>query len=115
MTSKNQNIDDHTSGDTLIIEVEVSNTDGTAKDITSASIEWVLAKRRGGTAVISKSAAGGGISITDAVAGLFEVTIDPADTDSLAGLYFHEAEVTDSAGNISTVLEGHVFINDDTA
>ena len=32
--------------------------------------------------------------------------LDPSDTAALSGLYYHEAEVTDGAGNRSTVLTG---------
>lgn len=58
-----------------------------------------------------KSTADGGVSITDAANGKFTVTLAPADTKTLAvGTYYHEAEVTDSLGNVSTVTVGKVTL-----
>jgi hypothetical protein len=57
---------------------------------------------RAGTAVVTKTTASG-ISITNATGGVFVVTIDKEDTEDLEGVYAHEAVITDSAGDISTV------------
>ncbi len=95
------------AGDDKVLEVTVTDAAGTAVDITGASIQWRLSKtvnRR--PAQIAKATGGAGVEITDAAAGVFEVTLDPADTEDLRGAYYHEAEVIDADGNVSTVLTG---------
>lgn len=74
-----------------------------AKDLTGLTIKWALSNidpNSGAistTAVLEKATGGNGITITDAVNGKFEVTIDPGDTSDLApGVYYFEAEVFDT-------------------
>jgi len=51
----------------------------------------------------------GDIEITDSANGIIEITVAPADTDALAGDYYHELQMT-QGGNISTVLYGQATI-----
>lgn len=97
------------AGDNKLIDVTVVDGDGVAVDITGATIKWVLAKTAGDSALVTKTT-GDGITITDAAAGKFRVTLVPADTESLAGVYYHEAEVTDASSQVSTVLIGKVIV-----
>lgn len=110
MTTENQ---DFTmwSGDSKVLEVAVTDVDDEAVVLTGATINYVLQKSsRGGQAIISKSTTDG-ISITNALAGKFEITIDASDTADLAGDYYHECQVTDSSSNVSTIFVGTVTIN----
>ena len=51
----------------------------------------------------------GDIVITDSPNGIIEISIAPADTDALAGDFYHELQMT-QGGNISTVLYGQATI-----
>ena len=87
---------------------------GAALDLTDATFIWALSKKASdsvapkGTSILSKSI-GSGIAVTDVPNGILEITIDPADTDALAGDYYHELQMT-QGGNISTVLYGQATI-----
>jgi hypothetical protein len=108
MTTTAQNLALH-SGDSKILEVTVTDGTGAAVDLTGATIAWQLAKSPGESALVSKTI-GSGIAVTDAVGGIFEITLDAADTAALSGRHYHEAEVTDTSGKVSTVLTGAVLI-----
>jgi hypothetical protein len=103
-----------TSGDSRLLTVTVRDDTGVKHDLTGSSIRWQLAPRYGCDIVASK-AVGSGVTITSALNGTFTVQLDPADTACLCGEYRHEAEVTDSAGNVATVLSGTVTIRKDIA
>lgn len=98
------------SGDSFQVKVSVEKEDGTAKDLTNASIETVLAPREGASPLVTKTTSGGGVTITDATGGVFRADFTPSDTDVSAGRYYLEAEVTDSSGAVDTVLTEPVFV-----
>lgn len=97
------------SGNTRVLKVSVLDQDEAVVDITGASAEYIFAKRAGHNAIFSKTV-GSGIVVTDAIAGLLEVTILPADTEALAGAYHHELEIQDASGRRTTVLFGTVTV-----
>lgn len=106
MTRTEQNIDAYHAGDSLTISVTVYDGDGNTLDITGADFEWVLVDRATDTTLLTKSTGGGGISITDATNGEFEISIDSADTQDMdPGYYEHEAEMDDGS-TVATVLTG---------
>lgn len=97
-------------GDTKILRVEVFDTEGNPKNIAGASILWGMYVFTQPQIVLTKSTSGG-ITITDAINGIFEVQIDSADSlDLEPDFYGHEAEVTDIAGNVSTIFTGTVEV-----
>lgn len=99
------------AGDDKTLQVTVVDEDGDPVNLTAASIKWQATRSLGKTSAISKTAtAGGGITITDASNGEFEVTLTAANTDGLSGTYQHEAEVTFVDGTKSTVLSGTMNI-----
>jgi hypothetical protein len=102
----------HYAGDTLVLGVTTKNPDGSVVDLTNSEIEWVLAESVSDTPVVSKGTSGGGIAVTDAEGGRFEILLDPVDTELLSGSYYHEAEFRDSGGNESTILVGTVTIKE---
>lgn len=108
MAEENQDISMY-AGESLEIEILVTNDAGAAKDLTGATIAWKLARGPGSTAMVSKST-GAGIAITNAASGIFTVSLSPADTESLHGRYYHEARVTDSGGKESVITVGTVLI-----
>lgn len=103
MTQTNQNFEIY-QGDTKNIVVTVSNNDGTLMDITAVSIKWRLKIKN--TISIDKTTTNGGISITDSVNGKFTIHLVPSDTTSITGNFYHEAEITDVLGNVSTIFTG---------
>ena len=97
-------------GDSKDLVVTVSDAAGQPVDLTGASIKWRAAPAVDSAVATISKATGSGIVITDAVAGEFTVSLVPADTQTLDGEFYHEAQVTDAAGAVSTVLSGHLTI-----
>lgn len=109
MATSNQNFTMY-AGENKHIRVTVTNDVGSAKNLTSASIKWAL--RKLGEDYINKSTVSG-ITIENAVGGIFVVNLLPSDTLDLgSGTYTHEAEVTDNSSETAVVLSGTVTIND---
>lgn len=101
MTKKNQDFEMF-AGNSKDIIITMADSSG----LSGATIKWVLKKSVNGQLITMKTV-GGGISI-----GLtfFTVRLNPADTEGLSGRFYHEAELTDVLGNVSTVTTGHVTI-----
>lgn len=97
------------AGDSKTLNITIQDADGDPVDITDWTFKWQAAKSVSKTALISKTSAGG-ISIIDPEAGQIEVEIDPADTDTLKGEYYHECEGTDPLGNKATPITGKMTI-----
>lgn len=113
MTARNQNFEMH-KGDTRTVTVTVTDDDDQAVNLTGATVKWAVANTPTSATLISKQTGGSGISITNATGGVFVITLVPADTSSLsARTYYHEAQVTDAAGVVSTVLIGKLKLIED--
>lgn len=97
------------AGDSRVLRVTITD-DGTGFDITGATITWVLKRGPSAAAVLTKST-GGGVAIIDGPNRVFDVTLDEADTEDLAGLYYHEADVEESSGDHSTVVRGDFIVD----
>lgn len=94
-------------GDDSILTVAVTNESGQALDVTGASFAWLIAQYAGMPALVSKSTASGGISVTAPTTGQVQITVTHADTSSLgAGVFWHQLVMTDSSGDVSTVMTG---------
>lgn len=116
MTKTRQNVGEdekYYSGDTLVIKTTVESDDGSSKDLTDASVKYGISDAPGEQTVVEKSD-GNGIQITDPASGKLEITIDSVDTEDLDGSFYHECEVTDSSGDVSTVFTGVFRIAEDT-
>lgn len=98
------------AGDYKTLVITVRNSDGDPVNITGATVKWQAARSLGKASVISKTTSSG-ISLNDPTNGIFTVTLNHSDTDSLSGIYHHEAEVTDSSGFRSTVIAGTMKVN----
>ena len=101
------------SGDTKVLEVTITDSDGAAVDLTGATISYVLQRNVNSAAATISKTTDDGISITDASGGVFQITLDASDTASLSGSYYHECQITDASGNASTVFTGTVTMKDD--
>jgi hypothetical protein len=96
MTAVNQNFS-MIAGDTKSLIAAMS------EDLTGASVKWALKKNVNSTEnILLKTSTVSGTDIT--------IKLDPTDTLSLSGVYYHECEVTDQLNNVSTVFTGMCLI-----
>ncbi len=105
MTDTNQDDEFYVNNDRVLkFMLTDDDNSGDPLNLTGFTIVWAMSSisRKGivsSTAVLEKKTGGEGIVITDAAGGLCEVTIDKADTASLApNAYHHELEVIDGSG-----------------
>lgn len=102
-----------TAGDTVPVIITIADDSGAAVNLTGASARWAAApgtpRRFSPTPVIAKET-GAGIEITNAALGELRIDLDPADTQDLAGDFYHELQVTDSSGGVTTPLSGLMTI-----
>ena len=100
------------SGNDRSVNITVTDDDGNAVDLTGATITWKAATSpEASSALITKTNdSTNGISVSTPSNGVLTINLDPADTQSLDGVYYHETLVTDSSGNKSTVAIGHMKV-----
>jgi hypothetical protein len=110
MTATQQNFT-VTAGDsmTLLFTITDSSTKA-AVDLSGAAITWALGITVKATPIVTKTV-GSGITITDAANGKLSVALVPTDTAKLAGRFYHEVQITDVIGDVSTVANGTATIN----
>jgi hypothetical protein len=98
------------AGDTKSIVLTVLNTDGSAKDLTDASIIWVIFDENTEEVLVEKDETE--MTPIDIPNGIIGITLLSADTENIrpAPWYRHECEVTDIGGNVSTVVVGNFTI-----
>ncbi|OME86914.1 hypothetical protein BK120_08300 [Paenibacillus sp. FSL A5-0031] len=103
MAMKNQNFEMF-AGDTKNVTVTV-----TGVDLTGASVKWAMKKSiyNAEPDVYKDTLTGVTITAPDK----FVIAFKPADTAALSGGFYHEAEVTDASGNVSTLLSGTITVN----
>jgi hypothetical protein len=105
---------DMVAGDTTLLTVAVIDEAGAIVDLTNATAIWQMARTAQTPALLTKTTdANAGITITDPLGGILTVLLDPGDTEGLTGRWYHELEVIDVAGDISTVITGFVTIRPD--
>ncbi len=109
MASRRQDFAMH-AGDDVEVAFVTTEKDGTPQDLTGTSVSWQMAVSPYATSPLVSKTTAGGITLTDAVNGQFTVFLAAADTLGLNGRFYHEAQVTDSSGNISTVALGWVTL-----
>ena len=96
-----------TEGDTARLTVTVRDAAGAVVDLTGATaIAWQMARSAFAASPTLSKSLGSGVTVTDAMNGVFQVALAPADSADLLGDFHHEAEVTDGAGDIATVFCG---------
>lgn len=98
-----------TQGDSKTVQVDAGF------GLSGGRVEYVIATKRGGTVEVQKKSGGSGIAITDASGGVFEIYLEPDDTDDLRGGYWHEAQFVDGSGDVTTIFTGRFVANPDTA
>lgn len=105
-----------TAGDSKLLQFTVTDSDGTAIDLTGARVDWWMSRgtpdRFGKTPVLQKSTSNNSIDVVSPMDGRFDIALAPADTHTFAaGSYYHEAQVRDVLGNVATVTTGTITIN----
>lgn len=114
MPHQTQDVTDYHAGDARDLPVTVEHPDGTAKDISNGTAEWLLKDAASDTdanALLTKTTTDGGITITDAANGKLEVSIETGDTTGMSGTKHHRLRVTDSDGDRVTVFHGDFVIS----
>lgn len=114
----NQNPNPFCAGDTPIIRIQVTVSDGTAFDPTGAEAIWTMAALTPPasgpwTALVSKSTLAGSASFTTDAAGnvYVDAPLAEADTSGLTpGKYYHECLVVESGGARSHIMTGQITI-----
>jgi hypothetical protein len=111
MPATDQNVQ-HWRGDTKVIIVPVKDDTGAFVDLDGGSARWWLGRNAGAAGdkvLVKKASIGSGGIVLQLEDGYWRarITIDPADTEGLKpGDYYHELEVIDADGAVSTVTTG---------
>ena len=105
MTAKNQNFEMF-AGDTKNIDVTVAGV-----NLAGSTVKWAMKKTIYSAAPDVAKDTVDGITVTDPNGGRFTISLLPSETRSLSGTYYHEAEITDANGNVSTIFTGTITIN----
>lgn len=99
------------AGDSQRLEVEVFDPDGELVDLLGVqAITWHLSRTVHHRPAIVEKSIGQGVTVVDAPNGRVDIEIDPADTEGRSGRHYHEIEVIDEQGHVSTILTGTVTI-----
>jgi hypothetical protein len=94
------------AGDSKVIEITVTEADGSPTDITAANLLWTAAAQPFGTPLISKAG-----TITDGPGGVFDVSLVPSDTASMNGNFYHSAKITFADLSVSTIFLGLMAVS----
>lgn len=98
------------AGDTRKLNVTIVDEEsGTPLDISSAELSWGFARNVRSEPLVEK-AVGSGISIVNGPAGSCRITINPADTQGRKGKFYHELQVTETDGSVTTVMSGEMTL-----
>lgn len=107
------------AGDSLPITVTVTDdgtADGVAIDLTGADVVFAVAHGFGGEPIFEKdSGVDGGIAITAGTGGIAVVTLEPADTEDLRGLYAYWVRAVLEDDSVITPLSGRLIVERTTA
>lgn len=100
------------AGDSQPVQITVTDSGtGAAADLTGCALTWMLAVAPGGTALVTKTSAGGDIAVSGAGSNIVTVSLEPADTDALEpGVYYHELKVVDLAAQVHTAVQDKLQI-----
>ncbi len=107
---------DASRGDDHTIRFTVKNAAGVAYDVSANSFKFTVKARLDDLIADAKfqkqNPVGNGIDLTNASQGIVDVLIVPADTSALAGQYYYDLEMTESA-KIYTLRAGIFHVKKD--
>jgi hypothetical protein len=113
MAQQNQNFI-HYKGNDKVLNFTVSDV----ATVEGCTARWTMSATQGSTPLITKYSPPHDPAKISLSGKVISVTIDSDDTDDAspisAGTYYHECELVDTDGNISTVAEGAVDLRDVT-
>jgi hypothetical protein len=95
----------YVAGTDITLEFTVTDQDDVAANIAGATPHFAAA-RAGEAVALSTEDVTAIATITSAATGVFQVSIDAADTEDLLGTYRFQAQIEDASGDISTVARG---------
>lgn len=98
------------SGDSKTLTISIVDSDGAAIDVsTAAAVVYAIADSSRGPALVTKTLADG-VSVAGSTV---TVTLEPDDTEDLAGVYYHELQITDDVGHVDTAMSGTITVRRD--
>jgi hypothetical protein len=113
-TNTTQNNIEVFRGDSFGTQMEFTDDDGVAIDITGWTIFFTIKKKKSDTddqAVISKTIT----TFDDPTSGIASVTLTSTETYNLDGTYFYDFQFKDNTGSVSTIVAGGItFLEDIT-
>lgn len=98
--------------DSKTIKIAVVDKNEDPKNLSGASALWIL-KNDAQRAQVTKRSGGNGITFVDinGTSDGIQIALASTDTSGLNdGIYYHQADVTDSEGNRATVATGKITI-----
>lgn len=95
------------AGDAKTLIFNVVDENNATVDISNHTVRWRVANDVAGTLLLSKSTTASQITTTGSTAGEFRVTLGSTDSNTLEGVYYHEAELESPTANRFTVVFGH--------
>jgi hypothetical protein len=101
MTATKQNFSMY-SGESKVVIVSVTKENNAFLDLTGSKIKWSFNN------VLKTDT--NGIALSNPTNGEFTIYLNPADTQNLEGIYYHQAIITDAQGNVSPVMTGNITI-----
>jgi len=111
MVHKVQNFDLHADRDRVLV-FTVTDSVAVLTNLSGSTLSFAMSTKVSPfTPIFTKTSPAGGIVITDAVNGVFEVTIDDVDTTGLDGEFRYEVLMTDPAAKKATLVEGTIQIS----
>lgn len=96
------------AGDSVTLNLTIKDSDSVVIDLTGFTAKWSAQKFYHASTRINKTI-GSGITIIDAAAGQLDVVVAQGDI-TRAGVWFHELELVDDAGESQTVLNGKIDV-----
>ena len=100
-------------GNTYIIEVSLKDEAGNPISLASIlNLSYILCPSKADpTPLLSKTLTSTGVSLQSVLQGKIEIKLYSTETDDLdEGIYYHEAAIVDSEGNVTTILSDDVHI-----
>ncbi|UBF23159.1 phage BppU N-terminal domain [Haloarcula tailed virus 2] len=114
MTQENQDFEMR-AGDTIILNVEVSDKNGDNFDVSGYNATFKLSNYAGSDALVSYTESDSNVSMGTPELYIVQIEFISSDTEDLGGVnsgeeYFYQLKIDDGPDDISTVTEGHITV-----
>jgi hypothetical protein len=91
------------AGDNAVLNYAITDESNNPLNLTGASLTYIIAAHDGAAAIITKTTADGGITVTNAAGGLLSVSLASADTTNLSGMLWQQLVMTDATLSTGTI------------